>query len=157
VGDITDKRMQELVDTLDCPDPDEVASMIDEIRRRRAASVCKYCDMGHREHRAGCPMLILCDADRESLAALRYQATEYGFGPTKDNEPEDETEGWRWRCIEMLNRLIGTSTTRGPIDVLRSGIIADPAPTAVECEENRRANRACPSNCRQRRHHSGDQ
>jgi hypothetical protein len=68
VADLSDRRMQELVDTLDCPDPDEVASMIDEIRRRRAASVCKYCDMGHREHRAGCPMLVLYDADRTALA-----------------------------------------------------------------------------------------
>jgi hypothetical protein len=86
---------------------DDVRAMAAEIRRRRAASVCKYCDMGHREHRAGCPMLVLCEADRESLAALRYQAKEYGFGPTKDDEPEDETEGWRLRCIALLDRLIG--------------------------------------------------
>jgi hypothetical protein len=37
--DIPADRLQELVGTLDCPDPDEVAAMIDEIRRRRAADL----------------------------------------------------------------------------------------------------------------------
>jgi hypothetical protein len=42
-------------------------------------------------------------------------------------------------------------------DVLRSGQIAEPSPTAEECEENRRASIVCPSNCRQSRHNSGYQ
>jgi hypothetical protein len=133
VADLSDKRMQELVDTLDCPDPDEVASMIDEVRRRRAAD--------------------LTDADRE---ALRFLLTTYGKVPEDRGEREvydNHVHAARLLC----ERLIGAATTRVPNDVLRSGIIAEPAPTAVECEENRRANRACPSNCRQRRHHSGDQ
>jgi hypothetical protein len=132
VADVTDERMQELVDTLDCPDPDEVASMIDEIRRRRAAD--------------------LRPNEREALRVAKMWACSRGAATPDDNETM-----WATRIVLLLNRLIGAATTRVPIDVLRSGIIAEPAPTAVECEENRRANRACPSNCRQRRHHSGDQ
>jgi hypothetical protein len=76
MSDLPDTRMQELVDTLNCPDPDEVAAMIDEIRRRRAAASCRYCDMGHREHRAGCPMLVLCEADRGALQAAAAELKE---------------------------------------------------------------------------------